>query len=673
MGYGNIKGTGTSTADRVAAHVARHSMCDREQCEDPPRRAKLEKDDAAWLACYCPDTFFLPFEKPHKAILTAAREAMETGRDMVVAAERGIGKSFILYGITFKFVVTGEQEFPVYIPWGEKDKAQGFNFWIDCLAHNDRIHADYPEATAPFRHAEGVSQRVRTTTWGDTAKNTGARINISKGMIVLPDALGVIGSSTMNGNPRGLNYKHPGGAAVRPTMALVDDIQDDKTAISQGDQGLVAKTIRTVNGAIRGLKRAGSDFSILMSGNCICTGDVMDHFLNQSGWDAVRVSCVERWPVGWDDPKSEARAMWDHWGELWLAKDGEAAYFRKNRAAMCKGLVLNSPKAYMHKLKDEAKDKRRKVSRPINAAHAVMREYYTMGNDAFMAERQQTPVDPISHSGPYVITTEHVKARTTDRKPLEKPEWVTTVVASSDINPSYAVSTVVLGFGVDQTCAVLWYGLRPCKISDGLPKPEFDRQIYANLAAHGKEIAATPCMPQLWAVDAGGKNFDGVMRYALDGQAQCGIITHGFRGTGWKGYREYGKTYVKNQLRREMCHIRADHKDGRRITWVPWQSDYWKEITQRAMLGDIGAPGSCSLPAGNHDVFAAQFCNEKLAGKTEAAGKVIWVYNRTPGKNDLLDAMAQGYAAAAFCGTGTGGEQAPAPKAVYFTGKPKRR
>jgi hypothetical protein len=203
----------------------------------------------------------------------------------------------------------------------------------------------------------------------------------------------------------------------------------------------------------------------------------------------------------------------------------------------------------------------------------------------------------------------------------------------------------------------LWYGLHKCAVSDSLPKPEFDKQLFNQIAAHGRELANMPVRPELWAIDCGGKNFDAVLRFCIESQRLCNLQAYGFRGTGWKNYNEYGKSYVKNQLSREYCHIRSDRKDGRLIKWVAWQSDYWKEITQRSMLGELHSPGSCSLFSGNHDIFAAQFCNERLVGKGDVGGKVVWNYNSVPGKNDFLDAMAQGYALAAFEGIGTGGHK----------------
>ena len=651
-----IKKGPASAADRVAKQVAKHSEVTRRKCANRRRRNRLEKDNRAWLRWYCPATYYLQFETPHLKIIDGVQRAHETGGRFVVAAERGIGKSAILYGMTFKLTVSGAQPFPVYIPWGENDKGQGFEFWLDCLTNNDRISDDYPEICDPFRHADGISQRVMATTWKDTGKNTKARLRLNKGVIVLPDGLGYIGSSTMGGNPRGLNATQPGGKIIRPTMAMIDDIQDDKVAASQGANGLCEKTIRKVNGAISGLKKAGTAFPILMSGNCIMHGDVMDHYLNNTGWDSIRVSCVDAWPAGWDDKGIEVGELWEEFRMRFESKDGHKRFYRQNKKKLTTGMELTAPKTYFEGVKEASKDKKRNIEMPADAFHAVMCEYYRMGHEAFMAERQQDPVDLVAISAPYEITPELVMARTTDRKPLIVPEWVHAIHTGTDVNPSYALSTVIIGMGQDQTCAVLWYGLHRCNIHDNLSKPEFDKQLYAEIIKHGKEIAAMPVQPETWSIDAGGKNFDPVIRAAAESARACGIPAAGYTGRSWKHYREYGKTYQKGQPQREYCHIRSTVKDGRKIRWILWHADYWREIAQRAWLGDPGAPGACTLPAGRHREFGAQICGDKLQGKDEVGGEMVWNWHTVPGKHDFGDAMAQAYAMAAFGGIGTGGE-----------------
>jgi hypothetical protein len=274
-----------------------------------------------------------------------------------------------------------------------------------------------------------------------------------------------------------------------------------------------------------------------------------------------------------------------------------------------------------------------------------------------MAERQQEPIDQIAEAGPYHLTADVVLRRVdAQRKPLARPAWVTRVLASSDVNPSYGFSSVVLGFGEDQSAVVLWYGIHKLAIPGDLPALELGRRLFAELTAHGKALAGLPVGAESWAIDAGGGNFDGVLAFAAAASRVCGIPALGFTGRGAKNYRQTGKTAAGPF--REQCHGCLDHKDGRAIRWVAWNSDFWKECAQRAWLGEIGAPGALSLPAGIHGEFAAQVTNERLLGKGDVGGLTFWNFKRLPGRNDFGDALAQGYALAAFgFGIGTSGRQ----------------
>jgi hypothetical protein len=108
---------------------------------------------------------------------------------------------------------------------------------------------------------------------------------------------------------------------------------------------------------------------------------------------------------------------------------------------------------------------------------------------------------------------------------------------------------------------------------------------------------------------------------------------------------------------REQCHM-TEWPLGRGLAW---NADYWREIAQRAWLGSVGAPGSCSLYDGHHKEFAQQICNEPLIEKLHGKTGTIWRWKTLPGKHDFGDAMAQAYAAAAYEGLGTGVAQS-APK-----------
>jgi len=273
-----------------------------------------------------------------------------------------------------------------------------------------------------------------------------------------------------------------------------------------------------------------------------------------------------------------------------------------------------------------------------------------------MAERQQMPIDRIADASPYTITPATIQGHATNRKRFERPEWVNQVIASTDVNPSYALSTVLQGFGGDQSCAYQAYMLHRCSISGtNTNNPEYNKLIFAELEKHGHELANMPVRPDAWGIDAGGYNFDAVIRFCMESVRVCGIQAFAMTGRDSKHYRQYGRTMQPGQ-RWEHCHGCLDRKDGRLIKWRVWDSDWWKEVAQKAWLGDIGAPGAASLHEGQHQEFAAQFCGEKLMGKGDVGGTMLYNWHSAPGKHDFLDASAQGYALVASQGIGTGGQ-----------------
>jgi hypothetical protein len=124
------------------------------------------------------------------------------------------------------------------------------------------------------------------------------------------------------------------------------------------------------------------------------------------------------------------------------------------------------------------------------------------------------------------------------------------------------------------------------------------------------------------------------------------MLMRGLDGQRYRpGYKAIGQP-------REQCHMTDWPQIGRGLAW---NSHYWHEVAQRAWLGDIGKPGACSLFRGEHRDFAEQIWRERMLGKGIIAGREVWTFAAQPGRHDYGDAMAQGYAAAAFGGIGTGG------------------
>jgi hypothetical protein len=481
-----------------------------------------------------------------------------------------------------------------------------------------------------------------TLCWSDTELPAGAELRLSDGMMVFPDGRGAIGSSTINGNPRGLNHAMEDGRVLRPDLVFIDDPQDKSVAKSPAQ---IAMIVDVVDTDVMGMAGPDQRMPALLSCTVMRENDVATHYLAAKDWRAVKVGQIIKWP--------ENMKLWDEFGEMIKDRRETDAliFYKEHGEELRKGMEVSWESRF---------DKKRKEP---DAYYSAMRDYYFMGKVAFMAERQNDPVVEGADDMPYHLNVNTVVLRTDGRNPYAVPGWVTKIMASTDVNPSYALSTVVLGFGQDQTCAVLWYGLYKVAIPGETPAPMLIQLLYDALAKHGKELAAIPCRVEKWAVDAGGANFKAVVKFSADSARLCGIPALGFTGRGAKNYKPYGRNI--DGVPREQCHkCLTKEQDGGIIRWVVWNADYWKEIMQRAWLGEIGAPGTCSLFQGNHGEFARQICGEKLMGKGEIGGSMFWNFVTVPGRHDFLDAMAQGYAATAFDGTGTGGSyrRRPAPR-----------
>lgn len=646
-----------SGAEKKAAWSARHAMVERKECADQKRKKKLEADPAKWLRHYLPQAYTRQFDKPHIEIIAGAMKANDTGGRFLVAGERGIGKSVLLFGIVLLLAMTSRRRFPVYLPWSANIMKRGFSFWRNALAFNEHLLADYPEYCQPFAHARGISQKMASLHWADTEQPCGGALQISDGMIILPDSRGVIGGSTVNGNPRGLNLPQPDGTVLRPDIAFVDDPQDRQVAKSLV---LTDETCMKIDGDIAGLGSAGAGFPLLMSGNCICDGDVMARYLADPNWRSMKVACVETWPDGWAD-KGVSWQLWRDWWAVYQAdQKAAAAFYRKKKREMTSGFRLTAPHAYSAS-----------VSRWLPDAECVaMRQYWQMGHEAFMAERQQAPLSK-EELAPFALTVDLITSRVDEtRKVHEVPPWSRMVLASSDIN-DYGLSSVIGAAADDQTAGVIWYGIidrsgHPL-IDANVPEATKAQQLFDGLVRAGEALGNCAERPTAWAIDAG---YMGpvVRRYADTIGRKCGmqiILCRGLSGKSYKpGFRAIGKP-------RENCHMTDWPLIGRGLAW---NADACKEIMQRAWLGEVGKPGSISLFSdANHRNFAEQIWRERLLGKSIVGGVPVWVFARQPGPHDFGDALAQWYALLAWHGIGTaGGGAVVAKKAAYFSSKPRR-
>jgi hypothetical protein len=659
------RGSPATTAERQQKFANKNSVCEWRECADPKRRRRLEADRPAWLRHYFGAVFFRPFERPHLAIIEGSTEAITTGGRFAVAAERGIGKSVIEWGLALMDAFTGVSPFPAYVPWQASAVKRAFRFWKTALCFNPELLEDYPEFCGPFALSKGVAQRLAGTVWQggpNDGQPTGAALAITDGMIILPDSRGAIGSATINGNPRGLNHPTADGRVLRPTSAILDDVQDRDVAKSER---MVADTIAIIDGDVAGMGEAGKKLPMLMTGNCIAPGDVMAHYLAAENWHSIRVPCVESWPAEWGDGDGPAGKLWEEWHARYTRKEKHRQYYRTNKAAMVRGFALSAPKTFTGKREFP------------DAFCAVMESYYRMGKSAFHAEKQQRPLDPIAEAA-VRVSPEMVLSRAIGPPRGVAPEGCIRIVAAADINPGTQsrlgarLTWACAGFGMHQTEGVIAYGIHRLNMpADPTPSQQVSA-VYAGLNELRHKLFAE-CGCTLLGYDARGWMNKGVtrgqaLRYsriALPGQKymtirgmtipvqgdNCAALP--MEGWGADAYRPTHKTAIRQF---EACHLARDVVEQQTVEWLAWNTDWFNLQQLNAWLATPGAPGSCTLYKGNHDgEFLQQVTTRAFMGMVRKYRGEAYDWVRSVGSDDYGDCLAMCRALAAYHGIGTGG------------------
>lgn len=136
-------------------------------------------------------------------------------------------------------------------------------------------------------------------------------------------------------------------------------------------------------------------------------------------------------------------------------------------------------------------------------------------------------------------------------------------------------------------------------------------------------------------------------RYAVPACPMLGRASHVFNA------------FVKSRLREAinntvLCGTPEEHvKAGAGWKYMFWNSDLYRELVHKAVLAPVGASGSLTLFAGDaeeHSDFATQLTNEKLLFIRHCQnGKDIYTW-KTKEPHDMLDVVAQAFAAAASQG-----------------------
>jgi|GEM_PF-728524 len=204
------------------------------------RRLQSESDAELWLSTYFSEVFAESWTSDRRAMLRSIIDAAMYGGDQAIAGPRGEGKTTIATHAALYLMIRGLSTFPVVIGKSQGKAQLELKAIKEQLQQNELFITDYPEIGIPMQAVGGWSSRARMqTVLGNPTNIELAADHLAFPTIErwqLPDwpreiepasAGQVLYCLGVDGPVRGTKFRN-----CRPTLAIIDDIEDREAAAS---------------------------------------------------------------------------------------------------------------------------------------------------------------------------------------------------------------------------------------------------------------------------------------------------------------------------------------------------------------------------------------------------------------------------------------------------------
>lgn len=631
----------TSTARSRSFRERSRELGEIPPVKDPERRAAAEKSLLAFGLSYCMGDGKMLKRPPSERMagfVDALEQTIRHGGCRHVRWPRGKGKSTWLKIAAIWALVFGYRRFVLIVaatrPMADVAVAE---IWRYCT-EDAEFSADFPEFAVPLADVAMTPQRSRVQTFHGLRTHVCENVRYSyKRFATLegwPLTGGIIAARGADQAIRGLNID-----SRRPDFVFLDDPQTDDDARSNGAGGQVDKIEQRIQGALQGLGDAGTTMAAVMASTPIEPNDVSERYADperHGEWLTTTEQLVVKFgPKDWQERYLAELRRDDAAHDVLRTRAN--AFYRENRKEIERGVHMLDPKDYDPSIEQSAYQ------------HALNR-LHVMKAKAFWSECQMKP------------TREHGVFRLEPMKVAAKvngfafgevpPQCDRGIVAFVDVNDVVGLRWEVMAFGAGRVAAVLAYGRYP---KEGRLYPEGTplSAVPAFLAPAMRTVAAEIRAAEFRRADGSAAK---VAAICFDGGWQTDTVAavcaeldgvDGARCVWSKGYdsRHYSRNLHERAKQTEGC--RAAEECHTWITangsYLSFNADYWREVSQSSFLAEPLAPASSSLWGGDtqmHYEFAAEVAAEVLEAKlSDVRYGEIWKWRKV-GDNHFGDTHA---------------------------------
>lgn len=548
------------------------------------RRIKALADPEYYLRTYLADVFFEPFTRDRSAMVESMVRSADYASDDAIAGPRGEGKSRLAMYTSVWLMKSKRSPRPVVIGKNQKRASRDLRAVRDQIQQNRMIRDDFPELAIPFRAVGAWSSRAAMQTVGGRL----SRLEFDPTYFIFPTIYRFMlpddwpddsdpitdgqwfASLGRDGAVRGFTLRDQ-----RPTAAIIDDLEDKKSAKSDT---LIKENEDFIESDVGGLggDRRISRVMLCTTQNRKCIAFRYTDPTQKPSWSGRRYSKLIR--------KPDREDLWREYVELRAMRaidDPEARvahrFYRDHKEIMDSPGVaecISNPYRYSKELHEDGE--------PLELS--ALERYYNsvadFGEKSVATEQNQNPPEELGPQGTG-LTAAIVASRVSGLARLQVPASTTKLAMGIDIG-KYRLHHVTGGWSPGALGTICDYGKREVvgntsEMSSKAAEPA----IYQTLIQYREELLKRKI------VDAAGHNrtLDAVF---IDSGTYTEAVYRFVREVGAPFYATKGVGKYKEKSESDTVlpnyHQHAHHLLDKGVWLYLLDTDWWKSWVQERFL-----------------------------------------------------------------------------------------